>query len=85
VFGGSYFRPLKSSKLGIVIENDNKELPNGWRVLPKRYMASSVREVFGDGVDEDVPEASPATHQTCHHWASEVRQEVLDEFWRSGK
>lgn len=29
-FGGSYSRPLKSSKLSIAIENDNKELPNGW-------------------------------------------------------
>jgi hypothetical protein len=29
-FGGSYFRPLKSRKLVIVIENDYKELPNAW-------------------------------------------------------
>ena len=29
-FGVSCFRPLKSSKLSIAIENDYKELPNGW-------------------------------------------------------
>jgi hypothetical protein len=42
-------------------------------MLLKRCMALSVREVFDDGADEDVPEASP------------VRQDVLDESWRSGK
>lgn len=30
VFGGSYFRPLKSRKLGIVVEGDWKELPEAW-------------------------------------------------------
>jgi hypothetical protein len=166
-FGGSYFRPLKSRKLGIVIEDDHKELPKactdgldisrylasttydsevnkfkvacgqsieeweaagwidhehdvrGWfqwylrffqgrrckdderqvsrwrkcvgetgrwrRMLLKKYMALGVRDVFDDGVDEDAPEVSPVMHQTCHHWAFEVRQNVLDEFWRSGK
>jgi hypothetical protein len=39
----------------------------------------------GDGADEDVPEASPVMHQTCYPWAFEVRRDVLDEFWRSGK
>ena len=27
------------------------------------------------GVEEDLPEVSPVMHQTCHHWAFEVRQE----------
>lgn len=30
VFGGSYFRPLRSKRLGIVIEDDWKELPVNW-------------------------------------------------------
>lgn len=30
VFGGSYFRPLRSRKLGIVVEGDWKELPEAW-------------------------------------------------------
>jgi hypothetical protein len=30
VFGGSYFRPLRSRKLGIVIEGDWEELPKEW-------------------------------------------------------
>ena len=30
VFGGSYYRPLKSRKLGIVIQGDWKELPTQW-------------------------------------------------------
>ena len=29
-FGGSYYRPLKSRKLGIVIQDDWKELPTSW-------------------------------------------------------
>lgn len=162
-FGGSYFRPLRSQKLGIKIEDDHKELPESWiigldisryltspnynsdvnkfkvacgqsieeweaagwinhdydvrgwfqwytrffqgrrcadddrqvsrwkkcagetgrwrRMLLKRYRVLGVREVFDDGADEDVPEVSPVMHQTCHHWAFEVRQNVLDEYW----
>jgi hypothetical protein len=164
-FGGSYWRPLKSHKLGIIIENDWAELPNEWveglnpetyltnpfynpdvnkfkvscgqsieeweaagwishehdvrgwfqwycrffqgrrcedderqvsrwkkcvgetgrwrRMLLKKYMHLGVREVFDDGADEDAPEVSPVMHQTCHHWAFEVRQEHLDELWRT--
>ena len=165
-FGGSYFRPLKSRKLGIIVEGDWEELPKEWieglnvesfltrptynpdvnkfkvscgqsieeweaagwishehdvrgwfqwycrffqarrcdddgrqvsrwkkcvgetgrwrRMLLKKYMQSGVREVFDDGADEDAPEVSPVMHQTCHHWAFEVRQDHLDEFWSSG-
>ena len=166
-FGGSYFRRLKSGKLGIVVEDDYKELPETWthgldiakyltsptydpevnkfkvacgqsieaweaagwinhdhdvrgwfqwylryflgrrcddderqvsrwrkcvgesgrwrRTLLKKYIALGVREVFDDGADDDAPEVSPVVHQTCHHWAFEVRQNVLDEFWRTGR
>lgn len=162
-FGGSYFRPLRSQKLSIKIEDDHKELPDPWtigldisryltspdynpdvnkfkvacgqsieeweaagwinhdydvrgwfqwyirffqgrrcadddrqvsrwkkcvgesgrwrRMLLKKYGALGVREVFDDGADEDAPEVSPVMHQTCHHWAFEVRQNVLDDFW----
>ncbi|CAK3746701.1 Hypothetical predicted protein [Lecanosticta acicola] len=165
-FGGSYYRPLRSRKLGIVIEDDWRELPPDWisglhrekfvtspeydaevnkfkvscgqsieeweaagwirhehdargwfqwytrfirgrrcedderqvsrwkkcvgetgrwrRMLLKKYMQSGVREVFDDGAEEDAPEVSPVMHQTCHHWAFEVRQEHLDAFWASG-
>lgn len=164
-FGGSYYRPLRSRKLGIVVEGDWEELPKAWieglnvekyltnpnydpdvnkfkvscgqsieeweasgwishehdvrgwfqwytrffqgrrcddderqvsrwkkcvgetgrwrRTLLKKYMQLGVREVFDDGADEDAPEASPVIHQTCHHWAFEVRQEHLDAFWSS--
>ncbi|KAF7197710.1 hypothetical protein HII31_00799 [Pseudocercospora fuligena] len=165
-FGGSYYRPLRSRKLGIVVENDWEELPKNWisglnvetfltsptydadvnkfkvacgqsieeweasgwishehdvrgwfqwytrffrgrrcdddarqvsrwkkcvgetgrwrRMLLKKYMVLGVKEVFDDGGDEDAPEVSPVMHQTCHHWAFEVRQEHLDAFWASG-
>jgi hypothetical protein len=164
-FGGSYFRPLTSHKLGIIVQDDWTGLPKDWihglnigqhltnpaynpdvnkfkvscgqsieeweaagwishehdvrgwfqwycrffqgrrcddderqvsrwkkcvgetgrwrRMLLKKYMQLGVREVFDDGADEDAPEVSPVMHQTCHHWAFEVRQEHLDEFWRS--
>ena len=166
-FGGSYWRPLRSRKLGIVITDDWTELPSSWtsgldtdrylasptydadvnkfkvscglsieeweaagwidhehdvrgwfqwycrfyegrrcaddarqisrwrkcvgetgrwrRMLLKKYMAVGVRDVFDDGADEDAPEISPVIHQTCHHWAFEVRQGVLDEFWSNGR
>ena len=162
-FGGSYFRPLKSRKLGIIVEDDWKELPeswysgldvkwymanpwyepdvnkfkvscgqsieeweaNGWiasdfdirgwfqwycrfymgrrcdddtrqisrwrkcvgetgrwrRMLLKKYVQMGVRDVFDDGEEED-KEVSPVMHQTCHHWAYQVRQTDLDEAWR---
>ena len=35
------------------------------------------RLVDGKGV-------SPVMHQTCHHWAWGVTQDVLDEFWAEG-
>ncbi|KAK7740478.1 hypothetical protein SLS53_005321 [Cytospora paraplurivora] len=57
--------------------------PSGrWRrMLLKKYVASGVREVWDDGADDDVPEVSPVMHQTCHHWAFEVTQNVLDDYW----
>lgn len=165
-FGGSYYRPLRSRKLGIVVTDDWQELPQEWmeglnvdkyltnteydpdvnkykvscgqsieeweasgwishehdvrgwfqwytrffrgrrcddddrqvsrwkkcvgetgrwrRTLLKKYMQLGVREVFDDGADENAPEVSPVVHQTCHHWAFEVRQEHLDAYWASG-
>lgn len=163
-FGGSYYRPLRSRKLGIVVQDDWKELPPAWieglnvdtylanpaynpeinkfkvscgqsieeweaagwishehdvrgwfqwytrffrgrrcddderqvgrwkkcvgetgrwrRTLLKKYGLLGVREVFDDGEGEEgAAEVSPVVHQTCHHWAFEVRQEHLDEFW----
>lgn len=166
-FGGAYYRPLRSRKLGIVIQDDWKEdLPMEWisglnvelyltnleydptmnkfkvacgqsieeweaagwishehdvrgwfqwyirffrgrrceddarqvsrwkkcvgetgrwkRMLLKKYMQSGVREVFDDGEEETAEEVSPVIHQTCHHWAMEIRQEDLDAYWASG-
>lgn len=61
--------------------------PTGrWRrMLLKKYLTSGVREVWDDGADEDAPEVSPVMHQTCHHWAFEITQDVLDEYWENGK
>lgn len=166
-FGGSYFRPLRSKALGIVVREDWRELPGAWtagldvgryvarseydaavnkfgvacgqsieeweaagwiahewdvrgwfqwycrfwmgrrcadderqvgrwarcvgergrwrRALLKKYVAMGVRSVFDDGDGEgEVGEVSPVVHQTCHHWAYEVRQEALDRFWAEG-
>lgn len=162
-FGGAYFRPLQSRRLGILIEDDWRELPESWcrglsvsryltsstydpevnkfkvacgqsieeweaagwiaheydirgwfqwycrffqgrrcrdderqvsrwrkcvgesgrwrRMLLKKYRGLGVREVFDDGMDDEAPVVSPVIHQTCHHWAFEVRQHTLDEFW----
>ncbi|KAK5070716.1 hypothetical protein LTS08_000362 [Lithohypha guttulata] len=162
-FGGSYWRPLKSRRLGILIEEDWRELPAAWiqgleveryltdpdynadvnkykvacgqsieeweasgwimheydvrgwfqwycrffqgrrcpdddrqvsrwrkcvgptgrwkRMLLKAYLKQGVHDVFDDGEDEDTKEVSPVMHQTCHHWAYEIKQHDLDEAW----
>lgn len=61
--------------------------PTGrWRrMLLKKYVSSGVRTVWDDGEDEDTPEVSPVMHQTCHHWAFEVTQDILEEYWNTGK
>lgn len=163
-FGGSYFRPLHSQRLGITVQDDWRELPsswtqglsvdkyltnsvydagvnkfkvscgqsieqweaNGWidhthdvrgwfqwycrffkgrrcedddrqvsrwrkcvgetgrwrRALLRKYVAMGIREVWDDGESENGQEVSPVIHQTCLHWAFEVKQDTLDEFWR---
>ena len=166
-FGGSYFRPLYSRRLGITITDDYKGLPSSWysglevpdfltsptydaeinkykvssgqsieeweaagwinhtydvrgwfqwycrfymgrrcedderqisrwkkcvgetgrwrRVLLKKYVSMGIKEVFDDGEDEEGRDVSPVMHQTCHHWAYEVRQGDLDRFWKTGR
>ncbi|KAI1618285.1 hypothetical protein EDD36DRAFT_413972 [Exophiala viscosa] len=51
------------------------------RMLLKKYVENGVRSIFDDDNDAD-REVSPVMHQTCHHWAYQVRQEDLDEAWR---
>lgn len=53
------------------------------RLLLKKYQQMGVKDVFDDGEDDDTKEVSPVMHQTCHHWAFEVRQPHLDEYWQS--
>lgn len=161
-FGGTYFRPLYSKYLGITVQGDWEELPQGWiqdlnvekylissvydaevnkfgvtagqtieqwedngwivhtydvrgwfqwycrffqgrrcddderqigrwkncvgetgrwkNTLLKKYVAAGIRSVADDG-DDEIEGVSPVIHQTCHHWAYEVRQDALDAFW----
>lgn len=57
------------------------------RILLKKYVQQGIRSVFDDADDEDdsKEDVSPVVHQTCHHWAYEVRQEALDRFWAEGR
>ncbi len=166
-FGGSYFRPLYSRRLGTTISDDYTELPPAWyagldvsrfltsptydteinkykvssgqsieeweaagwinhtydvrgwfqwycrfymgrrcedderqisrwrkcvgesgrwrRILLKKYVSMGIKDVFDDGEDEEGRDVSPVMHQTCHHWAYEVRQGDLERFWKTGK
>ena len=166
-FGGSYWRPLHSRRLGTSVVDDYKELPSSWysgldvskfltsptldieinkykvasgqsieeweaagwinhtydvrgwfqwycrfymgrrcddderqisrwkkcvgetgrwrRMLLKKYVTMGIKEVFDDGEDEEGRDVSPVMHQTCHHWAYEVRQGDLERFWTSRK
>ena len=58
--------------------------PKGrWRkALLKKYGEMGVREVFDDGEEDEGKQVSPVVHQTCHHWAFELRQQHLDEYWQ---
>jgi len=53
------------------------------RMLLKAYVKMGVREVFDDGEDKDTKQVSPVMHQTCHHWAYEIKQHDLDDIWLS--
>ncbi|KAI1122529.1 hypothetical protein F5Y10DRAFT_253840 [Nemania abortiva] len=55
-----------------------------WRkALLKKYVQNGVRMVTDEDDEvEEKKDISPVVHQTCHHWAWEVRQEALDRFWR---
>ena len=55
------------------------------RMLLKKYVGMGIKEVFDDGEDEEGRDVSPVMHQTCHHWAYEVRQGDLERFWKTGK
>lgn len=55
------------------------------RMLLKKYVSMGIKEVFDDGEDEEGRDVSPVMHQTCHHWAYEVRQRDLERFWNTGK
>ncbi|KAF1808297.1 hypothetical protein P152DRAFT_405752 [Eremomyces bilateralis CBS 781.70] len=52
------------------------------RALLKNYVAMGVRNVADEGLDE-AESVSPVIHQTCHHWAFEAKQPILDEFWET--
>ncbi|KAI0103862.1 hypothetical protein GGR51DRAFT_244750 [Nemania sp. FL0031] len=55
------------------------------RALLKKYVQNGVRMVTDEDDEvEEKKDVSPVVHQTCHHWAWEVRQEALDRFWRDG-
>lgn len=55
------------------------------RTLLKKYIQMGIRSVFDDGDEADGRgDVSPVVHQTCHHWAYEVRQEALDRYWAEG-
>ncbi|KAF2088073.1 hypothetical protein K490DRAFT_40565 [Saccharata proteae CBS 121410] len=58
-----------------------------WRTsLLKKYVATGIRNVTDEGDDdEERGDVSPVVHQTCHHWAYEVRQEALNTFWEEGR
>jgi hypothetical protein len=56
------------------------------RILLKKYVALGIRTVAAEeDQDEDAAEVSPVVHQTCHHWAWEVRQHVLDRFFAEAR
>jgi hypothetical protein len=62
-FGGSYFRPLKSRKLGIVVEDDWQQLPESWYsgLDVDKYLVSAT-------YDADVNKFQRACGQSIEEW-----------------
>jgi len=50
------------------------------RTLLKKYLARGVRNIADEGGEEE--EVSPVLHQTCLHWAWDIRQDDLDRAWQ---
>lgn len=63
VFGGSYFRPLKSRKLGVVVDGDWKELPESWikGLNVEKYLTNPE-------YDADVNKFHRACGQSIEEW-----------------
>lgn len=63
VFGGSYFRPLRSKKLGIIVEGDWEELPAEWisGLNVEKYLTNP-------GYDADVNKFHRACGQSIEEW-----------------
>jgi hypothetical protein len=76
--------------LGRRCEDDNRQISRWrkcvgergrWRrALLKKYQQAGIRSVNDEGIDE-TEGVSPAIHQTCLHWAWEIKQDVLDQWW----
>ncbi|KAI0976338.1 hypothetical protein F4678DRAFT_456664 [Xylaria arbuscula] len=69
----------EANKYGVACSQSIEE----WEAaVLKKYIQNGVRTVTDedDEIDEK-KDVSPVVHQTCHHWAWEVRQEALDRFW----
>lgn len=62
-FGGSYFRPLRSRRLGIVVEDDWKELPQEWYsgLDVNKYLASPT-------YDADANKFKVSCGQSIEEW-----------------
>lgn len=57
-------------------------------MLLKRYREAGIRSIADEGAEDDFEieegmrrDVSPVMHQTCWHWAWEVRQDELDRYW----
>jgi hypothetical protein len=50
------------------------------RALLKKYQQAGIRTVNDEGLEE-TEGVSPAIHQTCLHWALEIKQDDLDQWW----
>ncbi len=54
------------------------------RMALKRYLALGIKSVMSDdGRNEYDPDVGVVVHQTLHHWAVEIRQQMLDRTWES--
>jgi hypothetical protein len=62
-FGGSYYRPLYSRKLGITVRDDWRELPDEWLegIDPEKYLLKSA-------YDASINKAGVACGQSIEEW-----------------
>merc|ERR1712051_771800 len=71
-FGGTYFRPIKSSVTNLKYNKMWDELPQKW--IEGRWKNNLIGKIAKAGVKYNNPAISPVIRQTLQHWAYKLTE-----------